>query len=299
MESRHVKRLVDAGADTARLLALDDVWTAALAAGVETGSASAIVSIGEDMRHILGRLRDEAPFLADIVLHDATAFESVAQDVLDVAPLSDAIREQITAAIDRWGWVASAELAFRDLADSEGVDQELARQIETLTSQGEAPGDLPRWMRVSLHVVQAALGIGVAVLTGSALPVLAMAVLAPVIQLGLDVDGLRQRGHGLSAAEEIEKFAKLRDRGRITEDQYQRAVEHLITAERRHDDQAERDALAADIADFSPALKRDLPAPRRLRLPKPTDTDSPQGNLPVTGYMCEHGYIMGDCPYGD
>ena len=264
MTVQEARRTADARDAAARLLALDELWTRGFDNLEADEDRLAVIAIGSEMRSILERLRDQAPALRGLVLRDPTAFESAAADVLQATPLSQDVKRLIGEETSQLGWAGEAEVAFEYIGSSEEIDRELERMILSLIAGARAEdGDFPGWFRCTLSFLVAALGIGTAVLTGGAPAALGMAVLAPVMQLGLDLNGcagaLRRSP---SHAKEIEAFGQLLDRGRITDDQYHAKVRQLLSLDPREPAEGVSMTLSGPL---SPLRRLDPIKPRKGR----------------------------------
>jgi len=267
MTVQEARRTADARDAAARLLALDELWTRGFENLVADEDRLAVIAIGSEMRSILERLRDQSPSLSGLVLRDPTGFEAVAADVLQKAPLAEDVKRSIREETSQLGWAGEAAVAFEYIGSSEEIDRELERQILSLIAGATSEdGDLPGWFRCTLSFLVAALGIGTAVLSGGAPAALGMAVLAPVMQLGLDLNGcagvLRRSP---SHAKEIEEFGQLLDRGRITDDQYHAKVRQLL----RLDPLDPAEGISMTLTrDLLPLRQLDLSKPRKRRVRK-------------------------------
>ena len=220
MSSQEARALVAAGADTQRLLALDELWTNGLRSMAGEDDRATVVAIGMEMREILARLRHEAHWLSSVVLRDRMAFESAAAEVVAGLPLAPEAKARIAKHFEELGWAAEAEIAFRHISDSDAIDEELSRKLSDL-AEGDAPNpDLPGWFRCALYIGVAAAAIGVALAAGGASLVLGLAVLGPVMQAGLNLDDWRDKNRSPSEAKQITRLLEIRADGDISEERF-------------------------------------------------------------------------------
>jgi hypothetical protein len=194
----------------------------------------------------------------------------VLQDAADRAIggslLNTEMKGAILAEYGELGWANEFELALRFAEEAcDGEAHEVARKLEALLGRQAAPGDLPSWFRCCVRVVAFGLSVTAAVLAGGAPVVLVASAGGSLIALADGLHGCRgESRRPPSIAEELGDLVKHRDRGDLTPAEFAAAKRKVLGIS---DDAAA--ALQRDIEDFSPALKRAIPAPRPFRIRKP------------------------------
>lgn len=179
-------RALDGVTSIRRLLALDDLWTAALAGPVTDGDVPTLVGVGEEMIQILRRLQSEADFYQFVVDQDPSLFEDSV--VRALAAVDEAMGLPVTAALQEEygasGWASEIRASFKHLQQSGPIEDELAQKLALIRTGGTTPGDFPRWWKCAALLAAFGLAVGVTVLA----PPIAPAIIA--MQLGSECLGL-------------------------------------------------------------------------------------------------------------
>ena len=260
-----------------RLLALDDLWTDRLQSAVSESDRPTIVEVGHEIQALLRQLRDEVPIVGRALLQDREAFERAAEEAIRRAPITDDLKQSIRDGYGWLGWAAEVEIAFRYIEqNSEAEATEIARKVGQLLEGSMESGDLPQWFRCCFRVAIFGLTVGGVVLAGGGALLLSVTVASSVLGLADGLPGCQSDGRrSPSDAEEIERFAKLRRSGDITEREFRIAKRKILGVPRD-----EKEELQLDIEDFSPELKRPIRATtpfskRSQSVPKPKPSDLP------------------------
>ena len=235
MDSSHQRLLEDLRTSLERLDELDDIWTEALDAGRLEDAAVEAIAAATEMQNILLESRKWLPIAEELALADMAAFDSAAAEVVAAMELDDGPRAVLQSEFGVHGWSNEVHRAFRLVGGYAEVE---AAEIELKSGQlrrGFAQaGDLAPWFKCSLHV--AIFGLGVAGVVLGGVPVVAVAAVkigAAGIGLGLGLASCRGDRRYPDVTAELERLARLGDAGYLTEDQYQAAMQLILTTPRQ------------------------------------------------------------------
>lgn len=269
--------LVGASNTTGRLLALDEVWTQGLRLTGEPVDRVALLAIGTEMRELLRSVRSIAPSLGQVILRDRKAFEVAAADVVRATPLTEDAKKRVADHFDELGWAAETEIAIRHLATSDEAEVELSRRLIELARDADPAGDFPAWMRCGMYILAAASAIGVVLATGGTPLLISVAVMGPVMHLGLDLDDWHAKNRSPSEASQMEHYLEMRGSGQWSEKKFQEEVVELLkldpTVAFGGPKEAADHARRLEETNFSAGLERDIPAPEVIRIPNQNAKD--------------------------
>lgn len=188
------RRALDGVTKIHEILALDTLWTGALAGEIVPRDAPEVAEIGETMLAILEQLRAEAEFYHSILQRDperfATAVDAVLAETerLRGAPFLGGLRKRY----GERGWSGEIDDAFRILFESGPVEAELTEKISRIRSGEHAPGDLPKWWKCAAVLAAFGLAVGSLVLAPPAsVAALLMTGSAECIGLAIALPGCR------------------------------------------------------------------------------------------------------------
>jgi hypothetical protein len=252
---------------TRQLLDLDDLWTSAVESHLPGDDREAAIAIGTEMQTLLGRLRDELPTVGDRILTDSAGFEKASDEALQASPLPPDLKQAIRDTYPEFGWAAEFDIALRAIVEyAPAQADDIAEKVDRLRhgSTDEA-GDVWPWYKCCLRVGVFGLSVGVAVLSGGTLIVVAGGVAAAALGLGDGLPGCKGDSRRPPAiANEIAKLAALRDSGHLEDWEFNLAKQKALGLI------SDKDIAAYKARpDFHRGLDRPIPAPRPWVFPKP------------------------------
>jgi hypothetical protein len=238
MSEHQVRFLEDLRNAVQRLDALDDRWTRILDTWQPGNDVAEAVAVASEMRGLLGRVRDGLPRATELALADDATFNRTAVAVVAAMDMDDATRENLRSDFGELGWADEVRRAFQlfgAYADVEAV--KLDMKLAELQQGHPQDGDWKPWLKCVGFVVVFGLNVAVAVVALAAVPVTAPAAAIFVLHaasntgsLVLGLSSCRGQRRRPTRTEELTELARLKEAGHLNNDQYQTAVNSVLSS---------------------------------------------------------------------